>query len=90
MQTVSGKRPCTEGDEDCCTRDEPCDWGESDCDFDFQCRGDLVCGSSNCPRIHPRLAGYDCCMKSPAFNVSVYCRIFCRIIFVLIFSIISK
>jgi len=47
----------------CCTRNNPCNKGEGDCDWNFQCKGHLVCGSNNC---HKGLgweqgAGWDCC-----------------------------
>lgn len=36
------------GDELCCWRGE-CREGEGDCNMDRDCKGDLVCGSNNCP-----------------------------------------
>ncbi len=61
---------CTHGDSSCCTYEEPCDLGEGDCDYDYQCRGKLVCGNSNCR--HRALRGYDCCQKRDVAEV-MYC-----------------
>jgi len=35
-------------DSGCCTDDNPCEEGDGDCDYNSHCKGDLVCGKSNC------------------------------------------
>ena len=46
---------------ECCSSSNKCDINQGDCDTDNDCRGNLVCGSNNCPSPFPRSA--DCCEK---------------------------
>ena len=48
----------------CCTKENPCLIGEGDCDDNYECAGELACGSDNCVgSTYPSLA--DCCENSP-------------------------
>ena len=50
------------GGDSCCNGQ--CGLGEGDCDRDSDCKGDLVCGSDNCPRTGLQWdSGDDCCME---------------------------
>ena len=42
---------CNGVNEGCCTEEFPCGLGDGDCDGDEECRGDLVCGTDNCPTV---------------------------------------
>jgi len=44
-----------------CSRGNKCIEGQGDCDYDYECAGDLVCGSSNCNDKYHRTD--DCCQK---------------------------
>ena len=46
----------------CCTTDNPCKEGEGDCDYNYECVGDLVCGTDNCIGAEHPSTG-DCCEK---------------------------
>ena len=46
--SYAGEKLCDSENDGCCSYAEPCDLGEGDCDFDWECRGVLVCGRSNC------------------------------------------
>ena len=50
----------------CCTESAPCEEGEGDCDLDYQCAGDLVCGTDNCAG---GPSAFDCC-ESRSFSKS--------------------
>lgn len=55
---------CTGQEGGCCTKEKPCDVGEGDCDTNEQCRGQLVCGSNNCPKDGFNWNyGDDCCFN---------------------------
>jgi len=55
---------CTGQEGGCCTKEKPCDVGEGDCDTNDQCRGQLVCGSNNCPKDgFDWDSGDDCCFN---------------------------
>ncbi len=43
------RHACNGVNEGCCTEEFPCGLGDGDCDGDEECRGDLVCGTDNCP-----------------------------------------
>ena len=49
-------------DGECCSVAAPCAINEGDCDIDSECKGNLICGSNNCPAHFPSKA--DCC-ESP-------------------------
>ena len=46
----------------CCTTENPCKEGEGDCDYNYECVGDLVCGTDNCIGAEHPSTG-DCCEK---------------------------
>merc|ERR1711971_495314 len=54
-----------DGTSSCCTPQNPCNKGEGDCDYDHDCKGNLVCGESNCFFNNGFPSTYDCC-KDPA------------------------
>ena len=53
-----------------------CDVGEGDCDGDWDCVGDLVCGSNNCQALDPAWSNYcfDCCTIPSKKNHTKACK----------------
>ena len=52
----------TNYDSECCSVVVPCAINKGDCDNEYECQGNLTCGSNNCPAPFP--SGADCC-ESP-------------------------
>ena len=60
----------------CCSIRHPCSLFEGDCDHDYECLGNLLCGTDNCFNLFPSEA--DCCydpddaiaMKDPLSDCS--------------------
>ena len=55
--------------QECCSSSHLCDINQGDCDSDSECKGNLVCGSNNCPSPFPSTA--DCCKSPNPGNFSV-------------------
>ena len=63
----------TLGDEDFCTIDEPCGEGEGHCGVaSDKCRGDLVCGTSNCRDSLGVSSTINCCETAGNSFINVY------------------
>ena len=59
-QTASG---CDyyNGSYSCCTKQNPCNIGEGNCSNNDDCKGNLVCGDSNCDHALGFPGYFDCC-----------------------------
>ena len=61
---VAAATRCTgilNSDINCCTSANPCGINQGDCDYDYECSGDLRCGTDNCiGQGFP--SSYDCCI----------------------------
>ena len=54
-------------DWNCCTPLHQCGAGQGDCDADWDCAGDLVCGTDNCISFDSTWPSFtvDCCEEAP-------------------------
>ena len=73
---TSDASECTASTDDgaCCTSTAPCALGGGDCDHDYECAGDLVCGTDNCKNFGSASVFYDfdnCCTsgKYSSYNL---------------------
>ena len=57
---IATRCTATNWDYSCCTSANPCGLGQGDCDNDYECAGDLKCGTDNC--IGFGVSDADCCM----------------------------
>ena len=57
---IATRCTATNWDYSCCTSANPCGLGQGDCDNDYECHGDLKCGTDNC--IGFGVSDADCCM----------------------------
>ena len=64
---------------ECCSREEPCEINQGDCDKEYECQGNLICGTNNCPWPFPRRA--DCCVNPWILNLLIlfllWCYVYC-------------
>ena len=66
----------------CCNLENQCGFGEGDCDSNYQCEGNLICGTDNCQAMYPykNFDTYaDCCYDpSKPLNMSITIAIYNR------------